>query len=187
MGLKQTAQLVLNKCMPAASRIKLGDLLVDLITRCNHLRTRVNSGLLSSAGLAIKAGGSAVVKAATAFSAVVSGAIVVKAANTDMPALAGTLATAKSAVWAFYIDAAGTLSVSAKTADAANVAAALALFPATPDDKALVGFVVISNATGSDFVGGTTALDTSSLTVSYYSCVGPTPFVSAALKDLESR
>lgn len=143
------------------------------------LRTRINTGTLNSAGLVIKAGSSAIVKAGSAFAALAGGAVVVKAANTDMSALVGTLATAKSAVWAFYIDSAGVITTSAKTADANDAAAALALMPASPDNKAMIGFIVVANASGSNFVGGTTALDAASITTTYYNTTGPTAFAAA--------
>lgn len=184
-------QRQVNNSTPANARAKVGDAIADLIAQSNIIRTRSNSSMLSNAGLAIKAGSSAIVKAGTAFAALAAGSPVHKAANTDMAALVGTLATAKSAVWAFYIDAAGTLTTSAKSADAASDAAAIALLPATPDDKAMIGFILVNNATGSNFVGGTTALDTASLTVTYFNTTGPAPFIStvlpSAIKDLESR
>lgn len=136
------------------------------------LRTRINSCTLSSAGLAIKAGGSAIVKAGTAFSALANGTLVIKAANTDMSALVGTLATAKAAAWAFYVDSAGTITTSAKTADVADAAAAIALLPSAPDGNAMIGFITVANATGSNFVGGTTALDAVSVTTAYYNTSG---------------
>jgi len=187
----------LNRAMPASFRVKLGDLLVSLIAFANAvladvtgLRTRVNTSMLTKAGLAIKAGGSAVVKYVSPIAALCNGAPVRKAPG-DMPALVGTLATAKSAAWAFYIDAAGTLTASAKTADVDTHDAALALLVAPADNKAMVGFIVVDNATGSDFVGGTTPLDTGSLTVTYYDTMGVAPFAAAltasAVGDLASR
>lgn len=169
---KSTIKDYLNRMTRAAKLAMLGNLLDDLVTAHNAMVTALSNQMLGAAGLAIKAAESPTVKAANAFNAVAGGASVHKAANTDMPALAGTLATAKAAAWAFYVDSAGTLSVSAKTADAASASAALALLPAVPANKALVGYLTIANATGSNFVGGTTALDTASLTVTYYNPVG---------------
>ncbi len=181
----------LNRMSPAASHAQLGTLANELLTGWNYLVARLNSVVLSKAGLVIKAGSSAIVKAGSAFAAVVNGTIVRKAANTDMAALAGTLANANSAAWAFYVDAAGTLTTSAKTANAATHAAAIALLPTTPLDRALIGFIVVDNATGSNFVGGTTPLDTGSLTVTYYDSSGIPPGLTgngiAALRDINSR
>jgi hypothetical protein len=181
----------LNRMAPATSHAQLGTLLVEMIAAHNALVNRANSVILTKAGLAIKAGASAIVKAVSAFAAVVSGTIVRKAANTDMAALVGTLATARSAAWAFYIDAAGTLTTSTKTADLTTHALAIAALPATPLNKALIGWIVVDNATGTNFVGGTTALDTGSLTVTYYDSAGLPPGLTAngavSLGDINSR
>lgn len=154
----------LNRCLPAAAKAKLGDLLSDLI---DAQRNQV----IASAALAIKTGGSAIVANSRAFCYMIGGVLYQKAAS-DMSALAGTLATAKAAAWAFYIDSAGTITTAAKTADAADATAALALVAAPPSGKVILGIVVVANATGSNFVGGTTALDTGSLTVSYLAVHG---------------
>lgn len=154
----------LNRCMPAAGKAKLGDVLYDLL---DEMRNRV----IAAVSLAIKAGGSAIVANSRAICYMIDGVLYRKAAS-DMSALAGTLATAKSAAWAFYIDAAGTITTAAKTADAADSNAALALVAAPPSGKLIIGIVVIDNATGSNFVGGTTPLDTGSLTVSYFNVHG---------------
>lgn len=159
--------------------VELRTELTALRADVSALRTRINSGTLSSAGLTIKAGSSAIVKAANAFAALANGTLVTKAADTDMAALVGTLATAKTAAWAFYVDSAGTLTTSAKTADAADAAAAIALLPAPPSNKAMIGFITVGNATGSNFVGGTTALDAASVTVAYYSTDGLLAYAAA--------
>lgn len=177
-----TLQDQLNRCMPIAHDTKLGDLIAALIVAVNA----VTAACLTKAGLAIKASTSPTVKAANAILANIGGVYVSKAANTDMAALVGSLATAKSAAWAFYIDASGTLSTSDKTADAADHAAAVALIPAVPAGQAQIGVLVLDNATGAAFVGGTTALDTASLTATYYDTVGPVP-TAAHQGDLASR
>ena len=195
---KGSRQYLLNKSMPIANKVKLGDVLGDLIVSHNALltdfaalRSKLNTNMLTKPGLAIKAGGSALVKAATASVALVAGVPVYIPANTDMSALAGTLATANSAAWAFYVDAAGVITTSTKTADVATHALAVAAVPAPPTDKAMIGFIVVANATGSNFVGGTTALDTGSLTVTYYDTTGPDVFAGAvtatAVAGLENR
>lgn len=193
-----TNQYKLNKSTPAAWRAKLGDICANLIAAVNALiidhaaQAVINSSrIIAPAVLAIKAGASALVSTSAAFAAIAGGVVVRKAAATDMAALVGSLATAKSALWAFYIDAAGTLTTSAKTADAATHDAALALLPATPANKALIGFIVADNATGSAFVGGTTALDTASLTVTYYNATCALPAVATptavAVVGIEAR
>jgi len=185
----RSVQDELNRMAPAAAHAKLGDVLYDLITQHNNAVVAANTVVMTKAGLAIKTGSSAVVKAGSAILAMINGALVRKAANTDMAALAGTLATAKSAAWAFYIDASGTLTASAKTADSASHDAALALVPAAPAGLAQIGIVVVDNATGSNFVGGTTALDTGSLTVTYYDTIGATVYAVdlASITTLANR
>lgn len=122
----------------------------------NALGDRYSSQTLSTPGLAIKAGGSAIVKAGTAFYAIANGILVNKGANTDMAALSGTVANATFNVFCFYVDSAGTLTSAMGTAGATLAAVK---FPALPEKKALIGFVVINPTGTGDFVGGTTALD----------------------------
>lgn len=173
-----SVQAKINKIAPAAKEVGLGDILNDLITAQNAAIAQLGNACMTKAGLAIHGSASALAKSVNPIAALVAGVPIRKVAS-DMPALAGTLATAKSAAWAFYIDGTATLSTSAKTADAASHDAALKLLAAPPAGKALIGFLVIDNATGSNFVGGTTALDTGSLTVTYYDVMGPTVFASA--------
>lgn len=171
-------QAQLNRMTPAAKRALMGDVLADLI---NSLQNRV----VQQATLAIKAGSSAIVRTTTPLLYKVGDELLRKAAG-DLSALVGTLATAKSAAWAFYIDGSGTVTTAAKTADATTHDAALALVTAPPVGKIMFGVVVIDNATGSNFVGGTTALDVGSLTVTYYSTSGAR-VSRGATKDLETR
>lgn len=182
----------LNKLAPVAFKAKLGDVLYDLVAANNAMRARLVSSLLSSAGLAITAGGSAVVKAATAFAAIANGTLVNKAADTAMAALVGTIAGAGSddfAAWPFYVNSAGTLTTGAKTANVASHAAAIAALPETPDGLALIGFIVVQNAiaANADFVGGTTALDAVGVTVTYYNTPGHGIFKGAAVTDIDRR
>ncbi|MDB5550518.1 MAG: hypothetical protein JWL86_502 [Rhizobium sp.] len=175
-------QKELNHAMPIFGDVKFGDMLVAILASINALITP--EAVLTNAGLAIKAGGSAIVKSVNAILAVVNGVFIRHAAS-DMAALVGTLATAKSAAWAFYIDGSGTLTTSAKTADAATHDAALALLPVPPVGLAQIGILVLDNATGAPFIGGTTALDTASLTATYYNTQGAFP-ATATLGDLTS-
>jgi hypothetical protein len=177
----------LNNMAPAAKRANLGTLLETTIAAFNSLRTRLSCVMLTSAGLAIVTGSSPTARAVNAFVAIVDGTYVRKAAATAMSALVGTLPTANSALWAFYIDAAGTITTSAKSANAATHAAALALLPAVPANQTMIGFIIVDNATGSNFVGGTTALDAASVTTTYYSTVGALNVADiAAIPTLES-
>jgi len=118
---------------------------------------RVSTQSLSSAGLVIKAGGSAIVKTgAAAYYASAKGKLVTKAAATDMAALAGTVTNAKFNVFAFFVDAAGTLTT-AMGVEGATLAAVT--IPSIPEGKAMLGFVIINPTGTGNFVGGTTPLD----------------------------
>lgn len=181
----------LNKLAPIAKKAALGDVLAELIAGFNALSVRCDSALLSSAAIAIKAASSAVVRTTAAFSATINGAMVLRAANLDLPALVGNIAAGRTAAWAFYVDAAGAFSISAKTADALTAAAAAALLPPVPDGRAMIGFITVANATGANFVGGTTALDAANITTTYYNTPGPVvlaPSVAAtAIASVENR
>lgn len=127
--------------------------------------------VMSSAGLAIKAGASAIVKQGSAYAVVVNGVLVAVAANTDTSALTGVnVATATSNLYLLAIDATGTTTWYPGVAGATVGAIAL---PMIPFNVAVVGGILVQNATGSNFVPGTTALDTGSLTVTYLNNVGP--------------
>lgn len=141
----------------AKSSQTLSDILTSLQkAHCNRI---FNTG-----GLAIKAGGSAVVKTVNTVNAWIDGTIVQKAAG-DMAALSGSVVpTGSKNIYAFCLDSSGTLTTLAGTA---NATLGSVLFPTVSADKAIIGFIIVSNATGSDFTPGTTALDTGSLTVTY--------------------
>lgn len=129
---------------------------------------RYSSQPLNSAGLVIKAGGSALAKTgASDFYATAQGVLVKIAAATDMPALTGiNIGAGLFNVAVFFVDSAGVVTVAAGTQGATLGAVAWPQFPA---GKAVVGVLVITNAGA--FTGGTTALDTA--TTAYISPVGP--------------
>lgn len=132
----------------------------------NALADRYASCALSSAGLVIKAGGSALAKTgASVFYAVANGKIVTIAGATDMPALVGTITANKFNVFCFFIDKAGTVTA-AMGVEGATLAAVK--FPPFPEGKALVGFIAVTHS--STFTGGTTPLDTA--TTVYVSPLG---------------
>lgn len=126
-----------------------------------------------SAGLTIKAGGSAVVKTgATAYYGICRGILVTKAAATDMPALVGTVTNAKFNVFAFFIDSAGAVTSQMGTEGATLAAVGI---PVPPVGQATIGLVVINPTGTGNFVGGTTALDDATVvpTAAYINFTGP--------------
>lgn len=117
---------------------------------------RLSSHTLTTPGLAIKNASSALAKAVTAFYAVANGVLVTKVANTDMAALAGTVANARFNVYCFFIDSAGVLTSLMGTE---GTTLARVRFPDSPQQKAMVGFVIVNPTGTGAFVGGTTNLD----------------------------
>ncbi|HCE08555.1 MAG TPA: hypothetical protein DEQ40_08135 [Oxalobacteraceae bacterium] len=177
----------LNRILPAAAKAQLGTLLSDMINGLNAVLGALDTCVLNKAGLIIKAASSPIVKSVNSYAAMINGVTTVVAAS-DMSALAGTLATAKSAAWAFYVDGTGAITTSAKTADSATAAAAAALLPAVPANLAQIGFIVVTNTSGAGFIGGTTFLDAAGIAVGYYDTVGPLlPASILSVGDLASR
>lgn len=111
--------------------------------------------LLTTGGLAIKAGGSAIVKTVNTISYMINGVAYTKAAA-DMAALSGSVTHGMFNVFCFYVDAAGTLTVS-KGTEASTKAGIV--FPAHVAGKVMLGFVIINPTGTGAFVGGTTPLD----------------------------
>lgn len=137
---------------------------------------RMGNRNISSPGLVIKAGGSAIVKAGSAFDAMLSdgkvGRLVVKAANTDMAALVGTVVNATHNLFAFFIDKSGTLT---SAMGIAGASAAAVTFPPVPEGKACIGYVRINPTGTGNFVGGTTPLDDATVVPNavYVNITGP--------------
>jgi len=128
---------------------------------------RYSSQATSTAGLVIKAGGSALAKTgAVAFAGIANGKPVAIAASVDMPALTGINVTAAYFnVACFFIDSDSVVTAAGGTE---GTTLAKVVFPQFPVGKALVGYLVITYA--SAFTGGSTALDTA--TTVYVSPVG---------------
>lgn len=154
--------------LPGNHRL-FGDRVVDLADRFTN-RT------ISSPGLVIKAGGSALVKAGSAFHTLLSdgtiGRLLVKAANTDMAALSGVVVNATHNVFAFFMDNAGTLTSQMGIAGASLAAVT---FPTIPAGKACLGYIHINPTGTGNFTGGTTALDDATVVPNtvYINIVGP--------------
>lgn len=118
---------------------------------------RLRSQSLSSAGLVIKAGASALAKTgASDWYGTAKGTLLKIAAATDMPALSGTVTNAKFNVFVFSVGADGT-KYSAMGTEGGSLAAVK--WPTIYPDRAIIGFVIINPTGTGNFVGGTTALD----------------------------
>lgn len=128
----------------------------------SHLVDRQSARMLSSAGLAIKAGSSALAKAGSACYALADGTLLKIAANTDMPALSGTVTNATFNVFCFFIDSGGTVTSAMGTVNASTIGGVK--FPPVPMQKAFIGFIIINPTGTGDFTGGTTALDDGTVT-----------------------
>jgi hypothetical protein len=127
---------------------------------------------LSSANLAIKAGGSVLAKTTTASVHIVQGVPVSIAADTDMPALTGMAVNGgDNGLATFYVDRAGALSV---VITPSVLQGAALVFPATPENRTCIGYIRVSRTSGT-FTGGATALDAASTTTTYASPVDPEP------------
>jgi len=136
------------------------------------------------AGLAIKAGASAIVKAVNVTQTQVAGVQgTATAANLDQAALAGTVVNLTHNVWEFRIAADGTTVTSAfGTAGATRDAI---VFPTGSATLATLGYVFINPTGTGNFVGGTTALDDATVVPNavYVDLVGVGKPLGWALQD----
>jgi hypothetical protein len=119
----------------------------------------------STAALVIKAGASTLAKNGSVFHGFAAGVPVTIAANTDMPALPGTITANAFNCYCFFIDRASTVTVAQGIEGSTR---ALMKFPPFPRDKCLIGYLIVTHS--STFTGGTTALDTA--TTQYISPTG---------------
>lgn len=126
-------------------------------TVVSALADRLSSRMLSTPGLVIKAGASALVKTgAAACHLLVDGKLATIAAATDMPALSGTVTNAKYNVYVYFQDNAGTRTTVMGT-EGASLAAIV--WPPMPQKKTVIGATIINPTGTGNFVGGTTAID----------------------------
>lgn len=119
------------------------------------LQSQLTHTLLTTGGLAIKAGGSAIVKTVNTISYQIAGIFYTKAAA-DMAALVGTVTNAYFNVYCFYVDASGTLTTSMGTQATTKAGV---VFPAHVDGKVMIGHLLVNPTGTGNFVGGTTVLD----------------------------
>lgn len=123
----------------------------------NPIADRFSTQPISTFGLVIKTGGSALVKTGgSAAYAMVQGKLVKVSASTDQAALSGTVTNAKFNVYAYFLDGSGT-GTSAMGVEGATLAAVQ--FPPIPQGKACIGFTIINPTGTGNFVGGTTPID----------------------------
>lgn len=111
----------------------------------------------------------------------IKGVVYTKASTDDLWTLTGgNLATASARGYFLYLDAAGAASVEAST-DAATIGAVV--WPGADADKALIGAVTVENASGADFVPGTTGLSAAGITDTYYDGLDLAAVLLAVLPD----
>lgn len=142
-------------------QVAVGRTRFALLEILGSMADRFSSCATSSAGLAIKAGGSTLAKTGSAVTNLnANGIPVAIAASTDMPALTGIdITAAYFRIVCFFIDSASAVTVAAG-AEGATLAACT--WPPFPAGKALVGFLTITHSGA--FTGGTTPLDTATTT-----------------------
>lgn len=130
------------------------------------------NGCLTSAGMAIKTSADPDAKFANTITYQIDGILHAKTtANLDLSALLSgetslVIADDYHTVIAFFLDADGNV-----TADMATPAAITETIPAIPsydNDLVCFGALTIKNETGSNFTVGTTHLDASGVTATYY-------------------
>lgn len=123
--------------------------------------------------LVIKTGGSAVASFST-FKYMIEGKLYSKT-GTDFAALTGfNVADGYTGILTLSINAAGTIafgydanSVAILNTSYSSVTPSLNSAVGTPQESSLIGYIVVKNASGATFTGGTTALDASNITVTY--------------------
>lgn len=123
---------------------------------------------LSAPLLALKTGSSPDAKTTNAFKYKINSYIysTTAIATIDLPSTF-TIETGYQQGITVCIDDAGALSFSEGATLANTEVYRMTDFDHTDIDVCIIGFILVKNATGSQFVGNTTALDTSNLTVTY--------------------
>src|ERR1044072_1343041 len=139
----------------------------------DKLQRRQCNMVFNTAGLAIKTGGSAIVKTVSTINAIIDGVLVSKAAA-DCAALVGTVTNAKFNVFVFTVNASGTLTTYAGTQATTRAGV---VWPTITDGEAVVGFIEVNPTGTGDFVGGTTALDDGTVVPNVVYVNTPFPFI----------
>ncbi len=140
--------------------VAVGRTRFSLLEALGPVFDRFSSCAVSGAGLAITGGGSTTASTGSATTNLVAnGTLVAIAGSTAMPALVGSITAGSFNVFCFFVDSAGTRTVAMGTE---GTTLAKVVFPPFPAGKALIGFLTVTYA--SQFVGGTTPLDTATTT-----------------------
>lgn len=154
--------------MARTRSIKFPNSSTELEALLDKLQRRQCNLVFNTAGLAIKAGSSALAKSVNTITYVIDGVIAQKAAA-DMAALSGTtVADGSKNVYVFTVDVSGTLKTYAGT-QATTLAGIV--WPTVADGEAVIGFLIVATS-GATFIPGTTALDAGTVTATYVN----TPF-----------
>src|SRR5438067_264015 len=122
--------------MARTRSIKFPNTLPELETLFDKLQRRACNVVFNSGALAIKSGGSAIVKTASIIKFLVDG-VYCNLAASDMAALSGTVTNAKFNVFVFTVNAAGTLKSYMGTEAATRAGV---IFPTILDGEVAIGF-----------------------------------------------
>lgn len=165
-GATQTIQRIWAKTIGSVTNVVVDplkaffDQINNIVADLEVVRVYDKGRAFSTAGLAIKAGSSAIVKAATAFRYITSaGFYNLSAANTDQAALVGSVTNAKFNVFVFSLTFDGTTVTQVTRMGTEGATRGAVVFPTVPHTEVLIGFVEINPTGTGPFVGGTTALD----------------------------
>lgn len=137
----------------------------------NPLFQRMESCMLTTAGLVVKAGASPLAKTGAAITHYIATGIKGRiAASTDMPALTGlNVANARWNAIVFTVNKLGVIRAQIGKQDALSEAGIR--WPELDQGSAIIGMLIINPTTGS-FTGGTTALDDVNMNIQFISPIG---------------
>lgn len=158
--------------MSNTAKEELGSNPMDIRNSIKTLQTALVNLCFSTAGLAI-ATTKTKVKIATAFKALIDGALVTKAITDNAYTLAGTVTNAKFNVFVLTLNAAGTCTPRMGT-EGATLSAVL--WPQLSAGEIVIGYVIVNPTGTGNFVGGTTDLDDATVVPNAVYVNTPYPF-----------
>lgn len=129
----------------------------NLLSVLEKLQYALCTRLLTTGGIAIKTGGSALAKTVNTIKYMIAGNLYSKAAG-DLAALSGTVVNATFNAFYFFVNAAGTFTTAMGTAGA-TLEAVIPPLTQWGGSKVCIGAVIINPTGTGNFVGGTTPLD----------------------------